>query len=362
MDNYRSSEMRMKLLLSFLCVLLASCSAPKGTIKERRGEVFATEQQALEHFKSAFRSEDLNQLIPIFGEEGRDIILTGDPIADRAAMRRIARRLDDRAELIATEGHSFKGEQWYKLRFGKEGWNMRIPLVNSGDGWYWATYHAAEAAQDTRIAINELTTMHTLVELVAAERQYYSRDRDGDGVMEYAQRLISTSGKRDGLYWPTGSGQESSPLQRLVSEALKDGYTDESGRAQAYEGYIYRVLHGQGSSARGGQRSYLVGDNMTQGFAILATPREWNKSGANSFVIDMTGRMYKKDLGFRTTQIAKELSAHDPDPTWILVDRSYYGDDGKPAPWQPSRAQLGSAEISNNAGFGALRPTSEPDL
>lgn len=146
--------------------------------------------------------------------------------------------------------------------------------------------------------------------------------------------------EKDGLYWPVSPGDpssEPSPLQRLVTEALADGYKIEPGKVKSYEGYIYRILTAQGKNARGGQLKYLSGSDLTGGFAILAYPVEWRKSGAHTYVIDNSGRMYKKDLGSRTAKLASTMVAHNPDATWLLVDRSHYGEDVNLGPLDRAR-------------------------
>ncbi len=312
------------LLVCFLCVV--GCSVQRGTMLERRGQRFTTPEEALVAFKAAFHSGDPKQLVEVLGEEGRDIAVTGDDVADRAAMRRFARQLDIRAELVAYQSPEYKDEQWYKLRFGAEAWNMRFPLVDRGDGWYFAIHHGTEVAKEIRMTLNQLTAIYTLLEIFNAQKKYMSGDCDKDGVHQYARRILSTPGTCDGLYWEPTSELGASPLEQMVNSAKIDGYKVGAQRSRSYEGYVYKVLGQQGPKARGGAHSFFDGKNMTRGFAILAYPFEWNKSGAHSYLIETSARMYKKDMGFRTQAIAESMTTLNPDATWVLVDRREYGE------------------------------------
>ncbi len=294
------------------------------TNRELQGTIYQNREEALAAFKSAFRSEDPEQLIAIYGEQGRALVVSGDPTADKAFMKGISRRLEQRAELLAVVNPKYPKEQWYKIRFGVEGWNMQIPLVNRGEGWLFATEYAEDAAKEFRREMNEVFASDTLFLLVSAQREYFKQDRDNDGVREYAQKIISSPGSHDGLYWEESTpGEAPSPLNSPVAKAIRDGYT-AGGKAGSYHGYRYKILLGEARKA-GGTQSYLAQGQMTRGFAMVAYPTNWNISGAKTFVIQADGRMFKKDMGFKTAALGDAMEELDLDATWVRVEHPELG-------------------------------------
>ena len=311
--------------LGLLCLLLAlgcasSPSSLRATNAQRRGQLYGSPDEALAALKGAFASGDPEQLVLIYGEVGRNIIITGDPTADKVMLRKMSARLSQRAELLPVQSSEYSEEQWYKVRFGIEGWLMRIPLINRDNGWYFETRYAEDAARDTRQAINEVETVATLWSIMQAQREYILTDHDGDGVRAYASYFISSPGKHDGLYWPAAPGTQASPLEDVIAEALGDGYQFAQGRNSSYEGYRYRILTAQGAKARGGKRSYLDNGALTKGYAVLAYPVTWNSSGLKSFLASADGKVFKKDMGNRTESLGASMKEFNPDPTWALVE------------------------------------------
>ena len=307
-----------------LSFLVSACGGGnyRGSASEAVPAVrlFKSADEALEALKSAVKSEDPKRVIEIFGEEGAKFIVTGDDAADALALRRFSARLDQRAELLPVISEEFANEQWYKLRFGIEGWSMRIPLVNKGAGWYFETHYAKEAVEEARREINEVQTIATLQEIVKAQGEYRKSDHDGDGVKEYATMILSTPGKQDGLYWKSDAATKS-PLDELVAKAIENGYKRAPDQTkQSYEGYVYSILQGIGGRARGGTQPFVSNGNLVGGFAILAYPVTWNVSGAKTFVATPDGKVWKKDLGFKTTDIARDIKTFSPDWTWTIVD------------------------------------------
>lgn len=319
MTSEKFSTLIVALVMGMTLSLVGCASGALKTDAALRGKKYETPEEALAAVKGAFRSEDPERLVEIFGEEGRDIIVSGDPVADKLAMRRASSRLEQRAELIPVKSAEHPNEQWYKLRFGREAWNMRIPLINRGQGWYFETLYAKKFAAETRREINEVKAVDTLVDLVAAQNRYQKQDYDGDGILEYAQRIISSPGAKDGLYWEAGGAEPVSPLDALAAKALNDGY-GQAGVPRSYEGYVYKILPAQGKFARGGERSFLEQGNLTKGFAIVAYPLNWNVSGARTFVVGPNGTIYKKDVGFNSTELGSKMQEMNPDRTWVVVE------------------------------------------
>ena len=318
----------LAIVVSLLSSSVIGCG-PAGRLdtsstRNSDGVVYQSPEAALSAMKSAFASQDPKRLIAIFGEIGSDIIDTGDAVSDAAFMRKISAKLDQRAELIPFTSPEHPNEQWRKVRFGIEGWNMRIPLVNRGSGWLFATEYSKDAVQEMRREINEVLATDTLFLLVSAQVQYFKTDHDRDGVREYAQRIISTPGTEDGLYWDDSAGGSKSPLDGKVAEAITAGYAMD-GRGNPYHGYRYKILFGQAKGTRGQVQSFIENGQMTGGYAVLAYPANWGVSGSKTLIVDSTGRMFKKDLGFRTEAIASEMDAIRLDNTWLRVEHPELG-------------------------------------
>jgi hypothetical protein len=193
------------------------------------------------------------------------------------------------------------------VEVGRNGWTMPIPLVRTAAGWKFDTHAAPEEMRVRRIGRNELSAMQVALAYVDAQREYASRDWNGDGVKSYAMHGLSSPGKRDGLYWASLPGQPESPLGPAFADAKPN---------QPYHGYAYRILTAQGKSAPGGAKSYVRNGRMTEGFALVAWPAKYGDTGVMSFIVNQDGVVYEKDLGPNTAAVAAGLKAFDPDPTW----------------------------------------------
>jgi len=205
------------------------------------------------------------------------------------------------------------------LYVGDDNYPVPIPLVPDGPRWYWDTDAGDDEILFRRVGRNELSTIEVCLAYVDAQREYYARDR-GAGMLEYAQRLESTRGKRDGLYWETKPGERPSPLGPLVAEARAAGYTKpEPGKRMPYHGYLYRPLFAQGADAPGGAYDYVVKGHMIGGFALVAYPATYAVSGVTTFIVSHDGTVYQKDLGPRTAQIANAMKTFNPDKTWTKI-------------------------------------------
>jgi Protein of unknown function (DUF2950) len=273
---------------------------------------FESLDDAVSALIGAFRAQDQKALLEILGPKGRAVISSGDKVADRAAYERFVAAYD-RAHRL--EGGGGK----VVLYVGDDDYPVPIPLVPDGPRWFWDTDAGDDEILFRRIGRNELATIQVCLAYVDAQREYYSRSR-GAGLLEYAQRLESTKGKRDGLYWETAPGDKPSPLGPLVVEARAAGYTKpEAGKRMPYHGYLYRMLFGQGPAAPGGAYDYVVKGHMIGGFALVAFPASYAVSGITTFIVNHDGVVYQKDLGPNTAQIANALKAYNPDETWTKV-------------------------------------------
>jgi hypothetical protein len=311
--------MKKLLLLSFL--FLQVSAQPLHAESGRSGQVlFDTAEDALAGLKAALKAEDSARLTEIYGKRSKDIFFTGDPVGDAVALRNLSRKFDQRAELLAVTSDEYSKEQWYLIRYGIEGWDMHVPLVNRGKGWEFATEYATDADLKVRKSLNEVATVDTLRALTKAQKEYKAMDTDDDGVYEYAHKFISSPGKQDGLYWPATDGNDKSPIGGLVARALQDGYKPGKNETPTYYGYIYKMLYAQGGKTRGGKKSYLKNSRLTEGFAILAYPVKWNSSGRSTFVVGADGNVWKRDFDSRTGSIAPDIESMNLDQYWYRVD------------------------------------------
>ena len=273
---------------------------------------FESLDDAVNALIGAFRADDRKALMEILGPKGGPVISSGDKVADRAAYQRFVAAYD-RAHRL--EGGGGK----VVLYVGDDDYPVPIPLVPDGPRWYWDTDAGDDEILFRRVGRNELSTIEVCLAYVDAQREYYSRDR-GAGMLEYAQRLESTRGKRDGLYWETKPGERPSPLGPLVAEARAAGYTKpEPGKRMPYHGYLYRLLLAQGADAPGGAYDYVVKGHMIGGFALVAYPATYAVSGITTFIVSHDGTVYQKDLGPRTAQIANAMKTFNPDKTWTKI-------------------------------------------
>jgi DUF2950 family protein len=273
---------------------------------------FASLDDAVDAIVAAFRAADRKALVEILGPKGVPLVWSGDNVADRAAFQRFVTAYDKAHRL---EGGGGK----VVLYVGDDDYPFAIPLVPDGPRWFWDTDAGDDEILYRRVGRNELATIQVCLAYVDAQREYYSRDR-GAGILEYAQRLESTKGKRDGLYWVTRPGERQSPLGPLIGEARAAGYTrPEPGKRMPYHGYLYRMLFAQGPAAPGGAYDFVVNGHMIGGFALVAFPATYASSGIMTFMVSHDGIVYQKDLGPKTAQIADAMKTFNPDATWTKV-------------------------------------------
>lgn len=287
-------------------IALAAKPAFAAEIEQK---TFASPEQAVAELVAADRSGDTASLESIFGPDGKKLIYSGDPVSDKQwrqkfvgayeKQNRIEKEGDDKAVLV----------------IGEHNWPYPIPIVKQGGSWHFDTRAGAEDILDRRIGRNELNTIKVCRAYVDAQREYASKDRNGSGLPEYAQRFLSTSGKHDGLYWAVAAGEEESPLGPLVARASKEGY-DTSGKRVPYHGYYYKILKRQGENAPGGAYDYIADGHMIGGFALLAFPAQYGVSGVMTFLVNQDGIVHQKNLGPETATVAEHMDSFNPDDTW----------------------------------------------
>jgi hypothetical protein len=260
---------------------------------------FETTEAALAAVMEVCKTHDEGKIAAVFGPSWTHLLVTQDRARDRVARAEFVTAAETRAEWLELADGSME------LVVGVESWPMPIPLRRSG----------AEELLNRRIGEHELETIETMHTLVRAQADYASVDRDGDQVLEYAQRLGSSAGKRDGLYWPEEEGGEISPLGPLLARA-GEAYLQEHEKGDPWMGYYFRVLKEQGPNAPSGAHGYVINGHMIAGFAILAYPSDYGNTGVMTFIVSHQGVVYEKDLGADTTAAAKAIDTYDPDDSW----------------------------------------------
>jgi len=275
-------------------------------------ETFSTPTAAIEALIAANRSNRIGKLHAILGPGSMNLIHSGDDVADGRARARFVAAYD--------EAHNIEldGDNKAVLVVGADNWPLPIPLVRQHNRWRFDTKIGAEEILNRRVGRNELTVIKVCRAYVVAQREYAARRLGPGGTAEYAQRFMSTAGKRDGLYWPVKSGEEESPLGPLVAEAQAAGYQPGTPhvKPRPYYGYYFRILTRQGTIAPGGAQNYVANGQMTGGFALIAYPATYGDSGIMTFIVNQNGIVYEKNLGADTTDIASRITEFDPDPSW----------------------------------------------
>jgi len=297
---------RVALLASLFASLLLTPLLSQAA--EQR--TFATPSAAVEAFVTALKGNDDAALVSLFGEKHKNLVVSGDAAYDSAR----------RGEIVAAMNtfHVLEDSspQRVQLLIGAQAWPFPIPLVREGNSWRFATERGADEILNRRIGRNERSAIAVLRAYVAAQQEYASVDRNGDGVLQYAQKLASAPGKFDGLYWAadTTRGETLSPLGPLIAESSP--YFAGRKQGDPYRGYHYRILTGQGKNAPGGAYSYVINGRMIAGAAMVAYPADPGETGVMTFIVNSAGKIFEKNLGKNTVAIASKMTTFDPGPGW----------------------------------------------
>ena len=303
------------------------------------GKLFATPEEARDALVTAGTAKDRAALSAIFGPD-YERLRSSDPVQQQRHSDRFATHLQEAAVLEKT------ADGKYTIFVGTRHFPFPIPIVADGDKWRFDTKAGVEEVLNRRIGENELSAIMTCRAYVLAQWEYLmlSGSHNEDGLAEYAERLFSTPGKRDGLYWETGPEEDPSPLGLLVAQAQAEGYATPMAKTEAhvqpaksatseaatsaeppvhapFHGYYFRILFRQGASAPGGAFSYLLNGHMLAGFALVAYPSDWGKTGVMTFIVNTQGRVYQKNLGAKTAELARAMKEYNPDTTWQLVPK-----------------------------------------
>ncbi len=320
--------------LASVALILATCliaGVPNTQAQTPAQSTFASADDALQALVSAAKQKDRAALAELFGPD-YDKLLTGDEVEDNKDLDEFSTAASESAQLQKVNDSKFV------VTVGKDNWPTPIPIVQNDGKWLFDTKAGLEEALNRKIGENELSAIVTCRAYAVAQWEYYTEgDWDHDSVAEYAQRLYSTPGKHDGLYWETSEDDKPSPLGKLVAAARAEGYgpktetPDAVGKGGAkekeavseerapYHGYYFKILTRQGPAAPGGKYGYVINGNMIAGYALLAYPDKWGSSGVISFIVNQQGRVYQKNLGPNTAKVAAAMMEYNPEPSWKLV-------------------------------------------
>jgi hypothetical protein len=274
---------------------------------ERR---FPDPKAAVDALLAACRTDDSAALLAIFGDEAKPLVSTGDAGADQERCKRLVTAARQMTRLDP------KGSDTLELVVGLDDWPFPIPLVKDAKGWRFDTVAGEQEILKRRVGADEIEAIAACRSYVRAQEAYASRPRDR-GAKAYAQRIASTPGTHDGLYWPASGKGDQSPLGPMVAAAGE--YAKGKRPAGSWWGYYFRILDAQGPAAPGSARSYLKDGVMTGGFALVAYPVEYGSTGIMTFLVGQDGRVYERDLGAKTDEIARAMTDYDPAPGWTVV-------------------------------------------
>jgi hypothetical protein len=303
----------MKISFLLKCMIVTALFSAGSALAEPA--TYASPEQAIKSFVDALTARDRAALLVVFGQESDDLISSNNDKDDEEARNEFLSAYASFAELV-------DDDQGAKvLQVGRTRWPFPVKLVAVEGGWQFDPAAAREEILNRRIGENELDVIALMRRAVEVQAAYRLVDYDGDGVMEFADAILSNPGQRNGLYWPEDLGEPLSPVGGFAAQASADGISIDGvdQPPQPYLGYYYRILTRQGPSAPGGAMDYMVNGNMVAGHAILAFPAEPGETGVMSFLVGENGIVYEADLGENTLQVAGALKTFDPDEVWHPV-------------------------------------------
>jgi hypothetical protein len=317
--TWNNVKAKLSLLLGLMLIIgittAMAAEGPSKTAQQPQGKAFFSPEEAVKALVDACKRNDTQELLAIFGPEGKDIVFSGDEVADKKLRTDFVQKYEEKNRLEQeTPGTAI-------LFAGKDDWPLPVPIVKSGEKWRFDAAAGKEEILNRRIGRNELSVMTVIEAYVDAQREYATMNPNGDGVREFAQKFKSDEGKKNGLYWPVKEGEKPSPLGPLAAQAVKEGYKKKTDAPIPYHGYYFKILTGQGKNAPGGAYSYMVNGKMGLGFGLMAYPAEYRNSGVMTFIVNQQDTIYEKDLGPETAKIAGALVKYDPDKTWKKVDK-----------------------------------------
>ncbi len=308
------------LKLAVAALLVAVCFPTRSLAQQPGQKTFSSAEEASNALVTAAQNNDEKALLGILGPDGKRIVSSGDDAEDAESRANFVKRYRQMHRLVKEpDGTTI-------LYIGAHNWPTPIPLVHKGKSWYFDTEAGKKEILYRRIGRNELSAIRVCQELVAAQKEYSVQHG------EYAQKIFSDEGQRNGLYWKAANGEPQSPVGPLVASAVAGRYVkSQTGAPAPYRGYYFHILERQGKNASGGAQSYLVNGKMTEGFAFVAYPAEYRSSGVMTFIVSEDGVVHEKDLGKRTEVLAKAMKEYEPSPGWHKAEEQQEEMAGAPA-------------------------------
>ena len=298
-------------ILFFTAALcLSQATAQTKSTDAFQGKAFPSPEAAAQALVAAADSYDLTALLEVLGPDGKDLVASQDAIQDKNRAAAFAALAHEKAVVSRIS----RGRA--ELTVGNDNWPLPIPIVERNGKWYYDTAVGRREILFRRIGDNELNAIQICRGYVEAQLTYASEKHDGSDVNQYAQQIISTAGRQDGLAWQNADGSWAGPVGERAAKALQEGYST----GQPYHGYFFKVLKGQGPAARMGQMDFMVGGVMIGGFALVAAPAQYRVTGVKTFIVNQDGIVYERDLGPDTLTIFKSMELYNPDKTWHRTD------------------------------------------
>jgi hypothetical protein len=288
--------------------------APLAIGQSAGQQTFKTPQDAAAALYEAAKNRDKPMALRVLGPNSEDLFTTGDPEFDAQRHQLFVEKYQQMHRLAQVSRRTDI------LYVGAENWPLPIPIKRGKAGWYFDSEGARKEILARRIGADELSAINVCLAIVQAQKDYKSQLHDGDTVHQYAQRLASSDGKQNGLYWKTDGGQPKSPLGPRIALASYHGGDSAPARSVPYHGYFFKTLTAQGKDAPGGAMSYVENGKLTKGFAIVAWPARYRVSGVTTFIVNQDAIVYQKDLGPDTAKIAGSMEAYNPDSTWVRAN------------------------------------------
>ncbi len=287
-----------------------SASAAPSAAPQR---TFDTAKAAADALIAAAASGDISALEAILGPDGKSLVETSDAVQTRNQLEGFAAQAQKNTAVVLDA----KNPDRATLNVGDDDWPLPIPIVRKNGRWLFDSKAGKQELLYRRIGRNELDAIEVCYEYVEAQREYASKKHDGSSLNQYAQKIISTPGKQDGLAWHNPDGSVAGPLSETVADAIAEGYSKKS---EPLHGYYFKVLKGQGAAAPLGKLDFVVKGAMIGGFALAAAPSDYRVTGVMTFIVSHDGVVYQKDLGPKTLEIFQKMDRYDPDKTWTAVD------------------------------------------
>ena len=299
-------------MITIAAVLLSTLLAARATPSAPGPASYDSPKAAADALVQAVAANDVPALLAIFGPSGEKIVTSADKVKDE----------NDREKFTALAREKMNVEVDAKnprravLTIGAEDWPFPVAIVETNKKWQFATKEGLREVLYRRIGQDEIDAMEVCRGYVEAQVEYATEVHDDSGVRQYARRILSTPGTKDGLAWYDADGKTAGPIGEEVAKAIEEGYSD---RTHPYHGYFFKILMAQGPAARHGELDYVIQGKMIGGFALVAWPAEHRATGVKTFIINHDGILYEKDLGPDTAKIAGEMTAYNPDKTWKRV-------------------------------------------